>query len=61
MNKGSSQYPKVKLIVDRKIHQLLRHEDKRKKFEASGICNRDGYYVIFDNLREIAHIKEFVN
>jgi len=48
-------------VPTHKFSDLLRHPHKLSKFEASGVCVRDGhYYVIFDNLRKIARIEQLV-
>jgi hypothetical protein len=44
-----------------KIDELLPQRDTISEFEASGICIENNYFVIFDSLLEVAHIKEFSN
>ena len=49
----------LELVVEDKIDNLLTEDNIPKRLEASGVFFLNGYfYVIFDNLRQIAKIKK---
>ena len=59
MSENRHQFTGLIPVEDHKIRELLRSKDKQKRLEASGVCIKNGfYYVIFDNLHEVAEIKE---
>ena len=53
-----SQNPTLQLVKEHKIHELLPEGSADDRFEASGVCARDGYFcVIFDNAPHIARLE----
>jgi hypothetical protein len=49
--------PTLRLVQERKIRELLPGGSLDDRFEASGVCARDGcFYVIFDNAPHIARL-----
>jgi hypothetical protein len=52
-----SQSLTLELVREYKIHELLPEGSADDRFEASGVCARDGcFYVIFDNAPHIARL-----
>ncbi len=50
--------PSLSLVQERKIHKLLKGYDKKDSFEASGVVVKGKhFYVVFDNLSQIAKLK----
>src|SRR5262245_55768957 len=51
--------PTLKLVIERKICELISCDKPPKRWEASGVLVRDGhYFVVFDDRTEIARIAD---